>query len=56
MATGVWACMWAAVLGTLYVVMSERMDKEDAMLERAFGEAWRAWAERVPCRLVPGVY
>ncbi|KAI9457835.1 hypothetical protein HD554DRAFT_2141346 [Boletus coccyginus] len=56
MATGVWACMWAAVLGTLYVVMSKRMDKEDAMLERSFGEAWQAWAERVPCRLIPGVY
>jgi len=35
---------------------AKRMDKEDAMLEKNFGEEWRAWAKRVPYRLVPGVY
>jgi len=55
-ATGVCACMWAAELGMLCVFLSKRMDKEDAMLEKTFGETWRAWAKRVPCRLVPGVY
>jgi protein-S-isoprenylcysteine O-methyltransferase Ste14 len=53
MVTGV---VWVTVLGTLSVGLSKRMDKEDKMLEKNFGEAWRAWAKKVPCRLVPGVY
>ncbi|KAF8439979.1 hypothetical protein L210DRAFT_3630813 [Boletus edulis BED1] len=31
----------------------DRMNNEDAMLEKNFGEEWRAWAKRVPYRLVP---
>lgn len=54
--TGVWACAWTVGVGVLWVLLCKRMDKEDAMLERNFGEAWRAWAKRVPYRLVPGVY
>lgn len=53
---GVWACAWTVGVGVLWVLLCKRMDKEDAMLERNFGEAWRAWAKRVPYRLVPGVY
>ena len=48
--------LWVTQLGMLYAMLSKRMDKEDAMLEKNFGEAWRAWAKKVPCRLVPGVY
>ncbi|KAL4064182.1 hypothetical protein V8B97DRAFT_1988500 [Scleroderma yunnanense] len=33
-----------------------RMNNEDEMLERTFGDEWRAWTQRVPYRLVPGVY
>jgi len=47
---------WVTLLGTLFVGLSKRMDKEDAMLEKTFGEEWRAWAKKVPYRLVPGVY
>lgn len=54
--TSVWACVWATALGMLYVVSNKRMNKEDAMLEKNFGEEWRAWAKTVPYRLVPGVY
>ena len=48
--------VWVTTLGLLCVAISKRMDKEDAMLEKNFGEEWRAWAKKVPCRLVPGVY
>ncbi|KAG8215485.1 hypothetical protein J3R82DRAFT_9116 [Butyriboletus roseoflavus] len=54
--TGVWACGWATALSVMYVLGNQRMNKEDAMLEKNFGEEWRAWTRRVPCRLVPGVY
>lgn len=48
--------VWVTALAMMCVVANKRMSKEDAMLEENFGEAWRAWARRVPCRLVPGVY
>ncbi|KAH0834107.1 hypothetical protein J3R83DRAFT_11395 [Lanmaoa asiatica] len=54
--TGVWACGWATALAMLYVLTFKRMINEDAMLEKNFGEEWRAWAKRVPCYLIPGVY
>lgn len=54
--TSVLACVWVTVLGGLWLTVSKRMDKEDAMLEHNFGEEWRTWARRVPYRLVPGVY
>ena len=43
------------LLGMLFVALMKRMDNEDAMLEKNFGEEWRAWAKKVPCRVVPGV-
>ncbi|KIJ07791.1 hypothetical protein PAXINDRAFT_89819, partial [Paxillus involutus ATCC 200175] len=40
----------------LIAVLVHRMNNEDAMLEKNFGEEWKKWARRVPCRLVPWVY
>ncbi|KAF8840669.1 hypothetical protein BDN67DRAFT_968241 [Paxillus ammoniavirescens] len=37
-------------------LLVQRMNNEDAMLEKNFGEEWKSWAKRVPCRLVPWVY
>ncbi|KAG9310927.1 hypothetical protein JVU11DRAFT_8800 [Chiua virens] len=48
-------CVGATILGVLYAMTNKRMNKEDAMLEKSFGNAWRSWAERVPYRLIPGV-
>jgi len=42
-------------VGIVAAVM-QRMKNEDAMLEKNFGEEWKEWARRVPCRLVPWVY
>lgn len=33
-----------------------RMRNEDTMLAATFGDEWRAWVEKVPSRLIPGVY
>ena len=54
--TSVLTCAWAMMLSMLTVWLNERMNREDAMLEENFGEAWRTWAREVPWRLVPGVY
>ncbi|KAF8121132.1 hypothetical protein EV363DRAFT_1366679, partial [Boletus edulis] len=54
--TGVLACMWATGLYLAYAWLYGRMNREDEMLQKNFGEEWRAWAKRVPYRLLPGVY
>ncbi|KAH9474736.1 putative 7-dehydrocholesterol reductase [Psilocybe cubensis] len=33
-----------------------RMSKEDEALRRKFGKKWDTWANKVPYRLIPGVY
>lgn len=45
-------------LGSLLaiVTLSERIPLEDAMLRREFGSQWDEWAQRVPYRLLPGIY
>ncbi|KAL4064844.1 hypothetical protein V8B97DRAFT_1986532 [Scleroderma yunnanense] len=45
--------VFALLLAPLITI---RMNSEDEMLEKTFGEEWRAWRQRVPYRLVPGVY
>ncbi|KAH7911863.1 hypothetical protein BJ138DRAFT_1149653 [Hygrophoropsis aurantiaca] len=49
---GAWACL-SIIANRAFV---NRMKKEDAMLERAFGDEWRRWVERVPYRVIPWVY
>ena len=52
---GVLTCVWTTMLGSMCLVAHKRMTKEDVMLEKNFGDEWRAWAARVPYRLVPGI-
>ncbi|KIJ08276.1 hypothetical protein PAXINDRAFT_89075 [Paxillus involutus ATCC 200175] len=47
-------CVSACVV--LIAGLVHRMNNEDAMLEKNFGEEWKEWARRVPYRLVPWVY
>ncbi|KAL4074125.1 hypothetical protein V8B97DRAFT_1932041 [Scleroderma yunnanense] len=49
-----WSLRILALL--LAPLITIRMNSEDEMLEKTFGEEWRAWTQRVPYRLVPGVY
>ncbi|KAI0374890.1 hypothetical protein BV20DRAFT_399620 [Pilatotrama ljubarskyi] len=48
-----------AVVGYLafvtYVLCS-RINKEDEVLSKEFGEDWQAWAEKTPYRLIPFVF
>ncbi|KIJ18334.1 hypothetical protein PAXINDRAFT_9404 [Paxillus involutus ATCC 200175] len=49
-------CICVSVLVGIVVGLVQRMNNEDEMLEKNFGEEWKEWAKRVPCRLVPWVY
>ncbi|KAI0362100.1 ICMT-domain-containing protein [Trametes cingulata] len=62
--SGMWATWQGkAAAGTVvgylafvtYALLS-RVEKEDAVLSRQFGEEWGAWAQRTPYRLIPFVY
>jgi len=44
----------AAILGSLVII--PRLDVEDKLLKSHFKSEWEAWAERVPYRLIPGLY
>ncbi|GJE91534.1 isoprenylcysteine carboxylmethyltransferase family protein [Phanerochaete sordida] len=40
------------IMGTLWL----RLQREDDALQEAFGDEWRSWAVRTPCRILPHVY
>lgn len=50
--TGLWAAWSLSVLAMLV----SRVNKEDAVLRREFGEEWDGYAKRTPYRLLPFVY
>ncbi|KAE9394059.1 hypothetical protein BT96DRAFT_828253 [Gymnopus androsaceus JB14] len=49
---GFWILVALAVILSLLL----RVDREDAMLKKAFGDSWTKWSQDVPYRLVPGIY
>ena len=49
-------CLRVLATSLPLAIITTRMDNEDVMLEKAFGQEWRAWAKKVPYKLVPGVY
>ena len=49
-------CLRVLATSLPLAIITTRMNNEDAMLEKAFGQEWRAWAKKVPYKLIPGVY
>jgi len=39
-----------------FLVIAPRLEKEDAILRKRFGDQWDEWAQKVPYRLIPGLY
>lgn len=39
----------------ILVSVVSRVTKEDKLLSDNFGEEWKEWQQRVPCRFVPGL-
>jgi protein-S-isoprenylcysteine O-methyltransferase Ste14 len=46
----------AACYGMLVIATFVRVSKEDKLLQARFGRNWEEWAERVPYRLIPGIF
>ncbi|TFK89395.1 ICMT-domain-containing protein [Polyporus arcularius HHB13444] len=49
-----WA--WTGWLLLLCVIILQRPSKEDEVLRKEFGEQWKDWAKRTPCKLIPHLY
>lgn len=47
---------WVLVASAVVLSLCLRTSREDAMLEKKFGDEWIEWSRRVPYSLVPGVY
>ena len=41
---------------TILLIFKRRTKVEDEMMEMQFGKEWKQWENKVPYRLVPGVY
>ncbi|KAF9043353.1 hypothetical protein BJ165DRAFT_1312282, partial [Panaeolus papilionaceus] len=55
---GAMLCLLVALrhAASLYLLPFSRMPQEDALLKQTFGKEWEEWANRVPYRLIPGIY
>ncbi|KAF8074177.1 hypothetical protein FPV67DRAFT_791555 [Lyophyllum atratum] len=49
-------CVWSTIAAAVVASLLLRVPREDQILRMKFGEEWEMWAERVPYRLVPGIY
>jgi len=45
----------AGMLHTVYALLS-RAPVEDRLMKKEFGSEWDAWAEKVPWRVIPGIF
>lgn len=50
------AGFWVSVAFAVILSLLLRINREDAMLKKAFGDSWTKWSQDVPYRLVPGIY
>ncbi|KAH9483198.1 hypothetical protein JR316_0005302 [Psilocybe cubensis] len=53
-----WIALAACWVPTVWnaVALPGRARVEDKLLHEKFGKEWEVWAERVPCRFIPGIY
>ncbi|KAF4584946.1 hypothetical protein EYR40_001772 [Pleurotus pulmonarius] len=49
-------CMWCFDLAICFYGVGKRLRAEDEGLRRKFGKEWEEFAQRVPDRLIPGIY
>ena len=55
---GAWLVLGPTVvmIGSMLVMGAVRIKKEDDILRKEFGKSWEKWVERVPYRIIPGIY
>ncbi|KAM5543050.1 hypothetical protein V8D89_003434 [Ganoderma adspersum] len=64
MESGLWDTVWGrgvgySALGSMLLIALRlflRVDEEDRMMKKEFGEEWEKWAKKTPYRLIPFVY
>ena len=64
MESGLWDTVWGrgvacSALGSLLAIalgLFSRVDREDRMMRKEFGEEWEKWAKKTPYRLIPFLY
>ena len=47
---------WGILRVTVAVILTTRVNREDEVLRKEFGEEWKAWARRTPYKLIPFLY
>lgn len=47
---------WLGATAVFVLAIVPRLSREDAIMRDRFGGQWDAWAKRVPCKLIPGIY
>jgi protein-S-isoprenylcysteine O-methyltransferase Ste14 len=47
---------WLFIFGITIVFVAMRIEGEDEVMKRQFGEEWLQWSRRVRYKLIPGVY
>ncbi|KAF8996835.1 hypothetical protein BDQ17DRAFT_1544619 [Cyathus striatus] len=50
------SAMWVFIGILSVIILPSRLSNEDQMLRKHFGQEWERWRERVPYRLIPGIY
>ena len=64
MESGLWDTVWGrgvacSALGSFLSIalgVLLRVDREDQMMRKEFGEEWEKWAKKTPHRLIPFLY
>ena len=62
--SGLWDTVWGrgaacSAVGCIFSILVRlflRIDEEDRMMRKEFGEEWEGWAKKTPYRLIPFVY
>ncbi|EKM50766.1 uncharacterized protein PHACADRAFT_153017 [Phanerochaete carnosa HHB-10118-sp] len=52
----VFTVVWSAVSLSIPTMLVQRVEKEDEVLRKEFGEQWDRWAERTPYKIFPYIY
>ncbi|KAE9390727.1 hypothetical protein BT96DRAFT_1063402 [Gymnopus androsaceus JB14] len=52
----IFAVLVTAAQAIFVLFIPSRMDNEDRMMQKEFGQQWDEWAKKVPYKLVPGIF
>lgn len=50
------ASVWLTIAASVVLSLLLRIPREDEILRQRFGHEWISWAQRVPYKILPGIY